>query len=384
MLYRKMGKTGESVSILGFGCMRLPVKDGRPDLIDEAKASEMFEYAIDRGVNYFDTAYPYHSGVPMQKGMSEVFTGDFMSRGYRDKVFLAMKLPSWLINSREDMDRYLNEQLERLKTDRIDFYLVHALKADFWSKLEALGVREFLDAALADGRIKHAGFSFHDKAGVFRKIVDSYDWSFCQIQFNYMDHGYQAGLEGLRYAHERGLGVAVMEPLKGGMLASNIPGEIIEVLNAGGTNRRPADIALRHVWSYPEAGVVLSGMSEMSHVVENIESVEEFARRPYDSRDAETIDKIRDIFRSKIKVGCTACGYCMPCPEGVNIPGVFQLFNTAFMFNSFKAVTFQYNVFMPAAARASKCSKCGKCEKACPQKIRIIDTLAEAARTFEA
>ncbi len=384
MLYKKMGKTGESVSILGFGCMRLPVKDGRNDLIDTAIASGMLEYAIDKGVNYIDTAYPYHSSVPMQKGMSEVFVGDFLGRGYRDKVFVATKLPSWLVNSREDMDRYLNEQLERLKTDHIDFYLVHALKADFWNKLESLGICEFLNAAMADGRIKHAGFSFHDEACVFKKIVDSYDWSFCQIQYNYMDHNYQAGLEGLRYAHERGLGVAVMEPLKGGMLTSNIPIEVTEILNAGGKSRRPADMALRYVWGQPEAGVVLSGMSDMNQVIENIASAEEFALRPYDLRDAEIVDKIRDLLKSKIKVGCTACGYCMPCPEGVNIPGIFQLFNTAFMFDSFKTAAFQYNIFMPAAAKASRCSKCGKCEKACPQKIRIIDNLAEAVKVFEA
>jgi len=364
--------------------MRLPVIDGKPSLIDEAKAGEMLKYAIDNGVNYIDTAYPYHSDVPMQKGMSEVFVGKFLSGGYRDKVFIATKLPSWLINSREDMDKYLNEQLERLQTDHIDFYLVHALKTDFWNKLNSLGICEFLDSAIADGRIKHAGFSFHDEIDVFKKIVDSYNWSFCQIQYNYMDQNYQAGIEGLRYASERGLGIVIMEPLKGGMLTSKMPEEITEVLNKFGIKRQPADMALRYLWNHPEISVVLSGMTEMKHVTDNVLSAQKAVDGSFTVEDEEIIAEIKTAFQSKIKVGCTACKYCMPCPNQVNIPVIFQQYNAAFMYNNMEGIAFQYKIFLPAECKASKCTKCGKCEKICPQKIKIMSVLDEVVKAFGA
>ncbi|MEZ7890757.1 MAG: aldo/keto reductase [Candidatus Wallbacteria bacterium] len=382
MLYKKFGKTGVNLSILGFGCMRLPIINGNPGMIDIEKAEEMLKYAIDNGVNYIDTAYPYHSEKFMQKGMSEVFVGNFLSKGYRNKVHLATKLPSWLINSREDMDKYLNEQLERLKTDHIDFYLVHALKTDFWNKLQSLGICQFLDSAIADGRIKYAGFSFHDELGLFKKIVDSYNWSFCQIQYNYMDENYQAGLEGLRYAHERGLGVVIMEPLKGGMLTNKLPDEINSVLNKNGVKRQAADIALRYLWSRQEIGLVLSGMSAMQHVVDNVESASKAAEGSFSKNDIEIISEIRNIFKTRLKVECTACQYCMPCPNGVNIPGVFQLYNTAFIYNNIEGIKMQYNGFLPPECHASKCVKCGKCETACLQKIKIIKTLEEVVKTF--
>ena len=255
----EQGSTG--LSILGFGCMRLPTtEDGK---IDEEQATGMLRYAIDHGVNYVDTAYPYHNGE------SEPFVGRALGGGLREKVHLATKLPSWLVRSREDMDRYLDEQLARLKTRTIDFYLVHGLNRPFWENLSALGVTDFLNDAIADGRIRHAGFSFHDNTALFKEIVDGYDWTFAQIQYNFMDEHYQAGTEGLEYAAKRGLGIVVMEPIRGGLLARNLSG-IREIWQKANIRRTPAEWALRWVWNHPEVTVVLSGMSAPEQVRQNV------------------------------------------------------------------------------------------------------------------
>ena len=261
MLFRKMKKAEPELSILGFGCMRLPTKDNGQ--IDEEKATGMLRYAIDHGVNYVDTAYPYHNGE------SEPVVGRALADGYREKVHLATKLPSWLITSREDMDKYLNEQLVRLRTDHIDFYLVHGLNRLFWENLSALGVTDFLTDALADGRIRYAGFSFHDNATIFREIVKSYDWTFAQIQYNFMDEHYQAGTEGLEYAAKKGLGIVVMEPIRGGLLARDLTG-ISEIWKKAKVRHQPAEWALRWVWNHPEVTVVLSGMSTPEQVRQNV------------------------------------------------------------------------------------------------------------------
>ena len=271
MLYRKLGKTGEKVSILGFGCMRFPTLDGSHDKIDEPLATEMLHHAIDHGVNYIDTAYPYHAASPTEGGMSEIFVGNALKNGYREKVNLATKLPIWLVQSREDMDRYLNEQLQRLQTNHIDFYLLHGINQRFWEILKEFDVFEFLDSAIEDGRIKYAGFSFHDEFKVFREVVNSYNWSFCQIQYNYMDEDFQAGKTGLKYADDKGIGTIIMEPLRGGCLTKNIPDDIQAIWNEAEVKRSPAEWALRFLWDKPEVDVVLSGMSNMEQVRENLE-----------------------------------------------------------------------------------------------------------------
>ncbi|GFZ29773.1 aldo/keto reductase [Clostridium zeae] len=378
MLYREFGKTNEKVSILGFGCMRLPlIPGGDPSQIDEEKSMGLVRYAIDNGVNYIDTAYPYHgNGMTRGGGASEPFVGRALKDGYREKVKLATKLPSWLIQSRSDMDKYLNEQLERLDTDHIDFYLVHALNKTDWERLKANGIDEFLDTAIKDGRIKYAGFSFHDKLEVFKEIVDYYNWSFCQIQYNYLDEEFQAGTEGLEYAAARGLGVTIMEPIRGGKLV-NIPDEAKEAFDKADVKRSPAEWALKWVWNHPEVKVVLSGMNTLEQLVENIKAAGETPENSLTEKELAIVDEVKTIIKGKMKVNCTACGYCMPCPAGVNIPRCFSAYNTYNMFPGDKSYE-----NLPAKEKATSCVKCGKCEQHCPQSLPIREHLQTIKEVF--
>ncbi len=380
MLYRRLGKTNELVSILGFGCMRLPLlPGGDPTKIDEEKAIKLVRHAIDNGVNYLDTAYPYHgTGMNGKGGASEPFVGKVIKDGYREKVKIATKLPSWLIKNRNDMDKYLNEQLERLQTDHIDFYLVHSLNVNTWNTLKENGIKEFLDSALKDGRIKHAGFSFHDKLDLFKEIVDYYDWSFCQIQYNYLDEEFQAGKEGLNYAASKDIGIVIMEPLRGGKLSNNIPVEAAKAFNKYDKNRSPSEWALKWLWNQSEVAVVLSGMNTMEQIEENIKTASETEINSLSEDENKIIDNVKDIFKSKIKVNCTACEYCMPCPVGVNIPKCFSCYNNQSMFGKDE----QYNN-LPNSQKAFNCIKCGKCEKHCPQKIQIRKELIKVKEIFE-
>jgi predicted aldo/keto reductase-like oxidoreductase len=373
MRYRTMKKSDQALSILGFGCMRFPqTPAGR---IDENAATAMLRAAIDGGVNYLDTAYVYHDGE------SEPFLGRALRGGYRERVQLATKLPVWRVRSREDMDRYLDEQLRRLRTDHIDFYLLHGLVRKSWDRAADLGACEFLDEALADGRIRHAGFSFHDRVTVFKDIVDEYDWSFCQIQYNYMDEDYQAGTEGLRYAAEKGLGIIVMEPLRGGMLAKEAPGAR-EIRAASGSVRTPAEWGLCWVWNHPEVTVVLSGMSTMEQVRQNLGYAD--AGLPGSLTDAElaVYGEIRGLYRSRVAIPCTGCRYCMPCHSGVDIPACFAIYNDAFIYDDVGSAKFAYDVFTGFGGAASQCQDCGVCEDLCPQRIPIREMLQEVARLF--
>lgn len=379
MLYRKFGKTNENVSILAFGCMRLPVVNNDTKQIDDEKAIKMVRHAIDEGLNYIDTAYPYHGG------MSEAFVGRTLKDGYRDKVKIATKLPCWLIKTRQDMDKYLNEQLERLETNYIDFYLLHALNKGSWEKMKELGALEFLDQALEDGRIKHAGFSFHDKGEVFKEIVDGYDWSFCQIQYNYIDEYNQAGKEGLEYAASKGLGIAIMEPLRGGKLVKSIPNEVMSIFELAKTKRTPVEWALRWLYDNKDVHVVLSGMSEMVHVEENLKIAKEAYSNSLTEVEKDIINRAKKAFQDRIKINCTGCEYCLPCPVGVNIPQNFTLFNEYNLFdgqNHKKASRFEYNN-MDGEQKASFCIKCGKCETHCPQNISIREMLEEVDNTLK-
>lgn len=387
LLYRKYGKTNEMVSALGFGCMRLPIIGNDPRNIDEEQSIKMIRHAIDAGVNYIDTAYPYHGTGMGHGGASEPFVAKALKDGYRERVKLATKLPSWLIKTRADMDNYLNEQLERLQTDTIDFYLVHTLGSTTWPLLKELGVCEFLDQAIKDGRIKHAGFSFHERVGLFKEIVDSYDWSFCQIQYNYLDENYQAGREGLEYATKKGLGIAIMEPLRGGKLAANLPKEALDFFAQGDVKRTPVEWALRWVWNHPEVSIVLSGMSTMDHVTENLKIAQEAQENSLTEKEFSIIDQVKTIYKERIKVNCTACAYCMPCPVGINIPGCFTIFNDYFIFGVSAEMRerhkFLYNFRLTTNQHASKCIECGKCESHCPQNIPIREQLKIVKELFE-
>ncbi|MCP4693875.1 MAG: aldo/keto reductase, partial [Desulfobacterales bacterium] len=319
MLYRKIPKTGDEISILGFGCMRLPLKDEK---IDEKRATRQIHYALDNGVNYLDTAWPYHSG------QSEPFLGRALAGGRREKVRIATKLPSWMVESREDMDRFLNAQLEKLHTDRIDYYLLHYMHGPMWDRLVELGVLDFLDKALADGRIVNTGFSFHGTLVDFKRIVDARPWEMCQIQYNYLDEENQAGVEGLRYAASKNLGVVIMEPLRGGALGlAEAPPDVEAVWKEAPRARTPVEWALRWVWNHPEVTSVLSGMNEEAHIEENLAITEKARPDSLAKEELNLIQRASGTYKSLMKVGCTGCGYCKPCPAGVNIPNCFEVYN---------------------------------------------------------
>lgn len=377
MQYRKFGRCDFEVSSLGYGCMRFPVLDGDEGKIDEEKAIELLRYAIDNGVNYIDTAYPYH------KKTSEYVVGKALRDGYREKVRLATKLPVWLTKTYEDFDKYLNEQLNKLQTKYIDFYLLHALDKDEWKKAKDLGVLDFLDKAIGDGRIKHAGFSFHDDIATFKEIVDSYDWTFCQIQYNYMDENFQAGTEGLKYAAAKGLAVVIMEPLRGGKLAQEPPIEVKEIFNRAKKKRTPAEWGLSWVLNHPEVKVVLSGMTTMEQLVENIETAGKALPNSLSEEDLNIVGDVCKKYEELTRIKCTGCGYCMPCPSGVYIPRNFSIYNNAHIYKDIEKYKKQYEEMIPVKGRSSKCVECGKCETLCPQHLNIREYLKEIKNTFE-
>ena len=386
-LKRTMPGTGDELSILGFGCMRFKRGLGGTDM---AKAEEQIRLAIERGVNYFDTAYIYPGN---EKALGAILAKtDEQGRKLRDRVFVATKLPLMMAGSIEDMDRYLNGSLERLGIDYIDYYLVHSLNNfDAWERGKKLGLVEFLEKAKADGKIGHIGFSWHGNLHSFRKVIDDYPWEFCQIQYNYLDECFQAGTEGLKYAAAKGVGVIVMEPLRGGTLAGMIPQEakriIDEYTDSTGMRRSPAYWALRWVWDHPEAVCVLSGMNDVSQIEENLGIALDSVPGALTEDDLSMIERVRDVFHSAIKIHCTGCAYCMPCPHGVDIPYCFSALNNQAMFGGISGKVMYFTALRPIAgkphARASACKKCGVCETKCPQHLLIIKSLEETAKTME-
>jgi len=365
MQYRNFGKLGWQASALGFGCMRLPILDGKSGNIDQEKTTEMIRRAIDAGVNYFDTAYVYH------EQMSEVALGKALEGGYRQRVRLATKSPVMLVKESADFDRMLNEQLRRLQTGTIDFYLLHGLNRARWQKVQALGLLRRAEAALADGRIRYLGFSFHDSLDVFKEIMDGYDrWTFCQIQYNYMDIDFQAGTQGLQYAAAKGLGVGVMEPLRGGKLAINLP--VVQPLwESANHKRKTADWALQWVWSQPEVSLALSGMNSLAQVEENIASANASRIGLLNVEELELIGKVRQTLKDLSPIPCTHCEYCMPCLNGVNIPLNFDVYNQIAIFNDLDHYRFQYKNFIQDDQKAACCIQCDECLSKCPQQIAI-------------
>ncbi len=376
MLYRKLGSTGIDVSILGFGCMRLPVVNGSYSSVDEEKAKEMLNYAIENGINYLDTAYPYHNGD------SETFLGSALTEDQRKKVYIATKIPSWNIEKREDLDYYFNKQLERLQSETIDFYLVHSLNKNYWPQLEKAGVLEFLDDLKADGLIKFNGFSFHDDMEFFMDTIDIYNWDICQIQYNFMDENYQAGREGLRYASSMGIGTVIMEPLRGGVLANYVPEDVQLVWDEAEVKRKPAEWAFRYLWDYPEIDIVLSGMSTLDQLKENIKYAAEGHPDSLTEDEKFLIKEAAGAYRENKGVDCTACGYCMPCPEGVNIPDCFMYYNYATMLNDPENARMHYMTLLKDEEKASQCIECDECKMACPEMIDIKENLKEVVKLF--
>ncbi|HOI39287.1 MAG TPA: aldo/keto reductase [Methanobacterium sp.] len=377
MQYRKIEKNGDEISALGYGAMRLPTKNG---MIDKEKAKEQIYYAIDQGVNIIDTAYPYHGGA------SESFLGEILKDGYREKVKLCTKMPSWSVRKYEDMEKYLEIQLEKLQTDCIDYYLIHNLSMVKFEKLKKLGVFKFFKDAKAKGKINNIGFSFHADLDSFKQIVDSYKWDVCLIQYNYMDEQNQAGTEGLEYAHSKGIGIFIMEPLKGGLLAGKVPEKALEIWEESDTGRSPADWALRWVLNHPEVATVFSGMGEMDQVQENLKVAEEALPNSLTEDELGLYEQAKEVYKDLMKVDCTGCGYCMPCPRGVDIPRCFNLYNQKYMFN--KSPSFDYlgmlgGVFSGQEAYAGLCNECKRCTRACPQDLEIPELLNDVSRELE-
>jgi len=371
MQYRPFGTTGFLVSVLGFGAMRLPQRSADATDIDEAEAIRMMRTAVDAGVNYVDTAYGYHGG------RSEVVVGKALRDGYRGRVTLATKLPPWHVKHADDFDRLLGEQLGRLRTDRIDYYLLHNLNTSYWPRLKDLGILERAERALRAGRIGALGFSFHDQLPLFKSIVDAYPWSMCQIQYNFMDVTYQAGREGLEYAASRGLPVVVMEPLRGGQLAQRLPPAVEEVWSRSAIRTTPVNRALQWLWDQPGVTTVLSGMSSLEQVRQNLASAER--SRPDSLSEAERALYVqaKAVYEGLKPIPCTQCKYCLPCPNGVDVPRNFELYNETIAYGHLAGTQRVYRLFFPAEQHADTCRQCGECEPKCPQHIPIMDWLAK-------
>ncbi len=382
MQYRTMKHSGDKVSVLGYGCMRLPEKGGR---IDEERATRQLLSAIDQGVNYVDTAMPYHMGA------SEPFLGRALQGGYREKVKLATKMPHWNVHTREDMDKFLSVQLDNLRTDHIDYYLIHNLQAGSWKKLKGFGVADFIQAAMQDGRIRNIGFSYQGGKQDFRAIVDDYAWQFCQLQINYLDSDAQAGLDGMRYAASKGMDVIAMEPLRGGALAREASPRIQAIWDEAPTRRTPAEWALRWVWNLPEVTLALSGMNEETHIDENLRIAADALPDSLTRQERDIVERAGAAYRQSLAVSCTGCRYCMPCPSGVQISACFEAYNDAFLGGPKGVGTPRLRYIIGvggwftgnAPGFASQCTACNRCLSLCPQHIAIPTHLKEAARKFE-
>ena len=369
MRYRKFGRLDWEASVLGFGIMRMPVLEKDYGRIDEENAKKMVRSAIDSGVNYLDTAWNYH------RDNSEGFVGRVLSDGYREKVRIATKMPCWLVEKPDDLDRLFDTQMERLQVDHVDFYLLHALQRDWWDKMKSMGYLDWAEKKISEGVIGHLGFSFHDRFPLFKRIIDDYDsWTMTMVQHNYMDAEKEAGTAGIKYARDRGLAVIAMEPLRGGQLAKEPPAEIGKLFHNEDRDRTPAEWGLRWLWDQEEISLVLSGMSSSAQVEENIRIASETYPGCLDSSERETIRKVKSAYEARAGIGCTDCRYCMPCPSGVAIPFVFEYYNIAKMYDDLPNARGHY-AFLDEENRADRCTACGKCIEHCPQHLEIVDLL---------
>lgn len=375
MQYRTYGKTGEEISLLGFGTMRMPTHpDGK---LNHEESIEMIRYAIDHGVNYVDTAYMYHDGE------SEIAVGKALKDGYRDKVILADKMPVWLAKDEKEMADIFEEQFSRLGVDRIDFYLVHNITGAIWKRAKRFGIIEFLEKQKEAGRIREIGFSFHDDYSVFQEVLDEYNWDFVQIQLNYMDTEFQAGIKGLKYAGEKGIPVIVMEPLKGGKLTDSIPTQIKAFWEESDTKRPPVEWALRWVADFPEVLTILSGVHNMDQLKENIEILSSAKANTLDKKEKDIIEKVSREYNKLIEYSCTGCKYCLPCQVKLDIPAIIDLYNQWNLFEGNEKIKKDYDMWFGKERIASSCIACGQCEDQCPQSLPIIEIMEKAAKRFD-
>ena len=373
MQYRKFGKLGIEVSAFGVGCMRFPMKEenGRR-VVDQELANNIIHTAIENGVNYFDTAYVYSDRL------SEKTLGIALQGGYREKVYVATKLPTWDINSKEDMYRFFEEQCSNLQTDHIDFYLVHALDRSKWRKVRDLGIREFLDDLKAKGRISYACFSFHDNYEAFEEIINEYDWDMCQIQFNYMDINNQATIKGVKLAGSKNIPIVIMEGLQGGRLA-NVPSTVQAVFDSYPEKRSPVEWAFRWLCNFAEIGTVLSGVTNLEMTYQNIATFDKTGIGIMSDEELAIVDKAREEYQRRVKIGCTGCRYCMPCPMDVDIPSVFSSWNEAFKFRDNISGDGWFRRITNEGHGPDKCVACGACMEKCPQGLQIPDMLQVAS-----
>ena len=375
MQYR-VDKYGNRLSVLGFGCMRFQRKQGKIDMV---LAEQQLLQAFKGGVNYYDTAYIYPG--------SEAAIGEiFEKNGIREKLYIATKLPHYLIKSRETIDKIFNEELRRLRTDYVDYYLMHMLTdVAAWERMKELGILQWLEEKKKSGAIRQVGFSYHGGSEEFCKLVDAYDWDFCQIQYNYMDENSQAGRRGLNHAHAKGLPVIIMEPLRGGKLVNGIPEDAKKIMESHGPGYTPAQWALRWLWDQPEVTVVLSGMNTAEMIEDNMQTADSCRIGQINHEDQQMLQQVVKAINAKMKVGCTGCGYCMPCPKGVNIPGTFANYNRHYQEGWFAALRehFMGTALRKQSAAAFNCIGCGKCEQHCPQGIEIRKHLKDASKTLE-
>ena len=379
---------GDKIFPLGIGAMRLPTKN---NIIDKEKSREFLLYAIDNGVNLIDTAYSYHGGA------SETFLGEMLQEiapdgeKYRDKVRISTKLPSWMVHSKDQMESYLNKQLEKLQVDYIDYYFIHNVSLESLTKLEAMSLFEFLDEAKDSGKIRNAGFSYHGAREEFIPAVDMYDWDMTLVQFNYLDNRVQISRKEIDYAASKGMAVFIMEPLKGGILADNLPEEADYVFKEADSSRSPVDWALSWVLNHENVSCVLSGVGNMDQTRENIEIARRVTPNSLTNEELKTIRKAKSIIRSLMKVGCTSCGYCLPCPQGVNIPHCFSIYNNKYLFDEKGGPLSKSNLnyfsmiggLFDKPGNAGLCNGCRQCVKLCPQSIDIPKELKQVSKTFE-
>lgn len=377
MKYREFKRTGEKISLLGLGTMRFPIIDNDNSKIDEAEAIKMIRHAIDKGVNYIDTAYMYHAGT------SENVLGKALQDGYREKVFIADKMPAWFAKEQVDVERIFKEQFERLGVDCIDMYLLHNITAPIWKICNKHNVLEFLQQKQKEGKIKHIGFSFHDDYELFETVLNAFPWDLCQIQLNYMDSDFQAGVKGLKLAGSKGIPVVVMEPLKGGRLTDAMPEKIAKLWKDAPIKRSPAEWALKWVANFPEVLTILSGTTTMEQLDENIKILSEAEPDSLTEKELSIIQSVSDEYNRLTKYSCTGCKYCLPCPLKINIPNIIQLFNEWYLYDYNPKTIVDYKTWNSRGRCATDCTSCNACEEKCPQNLPVAEIMGKAAEIFD-